>query len=215
MTTDDHIVFVVDDDLRIREALSDLLASYGMSAVTFGSAGDYVRAEKPDVPACLILDVELPDINGLDLQRQIAEGDHPPIIFLTGHGDIPSSVRAIKHGAVDFLTKPFNDADLMTAIRAAIAEDGETRSARAELGLLRQRYRGLTPREREVLPLVVSGLLNKQAAAELGISEITLQVHRRNVMRKMAAASLADLVRMAQRLDIPITHSRRTGRSRP
>jgi FixJ family two-component response regulator len=209
MKTDDHIVFIVDDDVHVREALSDLLASHGMRAVAFGSAGDYISADKPDVPACLILDVELPDINGLDLQRQIAEGDHPPIVFITGYGDIPSSVRAIKHGAVDFLTKPFSDTALMTAIGAAITLDRKKRSERAELSVLRQRYLGLTPREREVLPLVVSGLLNKQAAAELGISEVTLQIHRRNVMQKMAAASLADLVRIAERLEIPISHSRR------
>src|SRR4029077_2006268 len=139
----------------------------------------------------------------------------PPIVFITGHGDIPSSVRAIKHGAVDFLTKPFSEAELMTAIHAAIAQDREKRSERAELDVLRQRYRDLTPREREVLPLVVSGLLNKQAAAALGISEVTLQIHRRNVMAKMAAASLADLVRMAEKLQIPITHSRRGPESRP
>ncbi len=208
---DDCVVFIVDDDMRIQEALGDLLESHGIRTITFGSAGDYVLADKPDVAACLILDVELPDINGLDLQKQIAEGGHPPIVFITGHGDIPSSVRAIKGGAVDFLTKPFSEADLMTAVDAAIAQDREARSARAELGTLRQRYLDLTPREREVLPLVVSGLLNKQAAAELGISEVTLQIHRRNVMQKMAAASLADLVRIAERLEIPITHSRKSG----
>lgn len=213
MTVDDHVVFIVDDDVRVREALGELLASHDMRAITFGSAGDYVRAEKPDVPACLILDVELPDINGLDLQRQIAEGGHPPIVFITGHGDIPSSVRAIKDGAVDFLTKPFSDEDLMKAVEAAIAQDMAARSVRAELETLRRRYLELTPREREVLPLVVSGLLNKQAAVELGISEVTLQLHRRNVMQKMAAASLADLVRIAERLGIPITHSRRSGGS--
>jgi FixJ family two-component response regulator len=211
MTTDDHVVFIVDDDRRIREALGELLESHGMLAIAFGSAGEYVNAEKPDVPACLILDIELPDINGLELQRQIAEGDHPPIVFITGHGDIPSSVQAIKHGAVDFLTKPFSDADLMAAVNAAIAEHRTKRSERAELRQLRQRYLELTPREREVLPLVVSGLLNKQAASELGISEVTLQVHRRNVMQKMETASLADLVRVAERLEIPITHSRRAG----
>lgn len=211
MTTDEQIVFIVDDDQRIREALSELLVSHGMHAIAFGSAGEYINADKPDLPACLILDVELPDINGLDLQRQIAVGGHPPIVFITGHGDIPSSVRAIKHGAVDFLTKPFSDADLMTAIHAAIAQDREQRSQRAGLEVLKQRYLELTPREREVLPLVVSGLLNKQAAAELGISEVTLEIHRRNVMQKMGAASLADLVRMAERLEIPITHSRRSG----
>ncbi|CAN7143025.1 response regulator transcription factor [Rhizobium sp. LjRoot254] len=211
MMKDDHIVFIVDDDRRVQEALGELLEAHGMKAVVFGSAGEYVRSEKPDVPACLILDVELPDINGLELQRQIAQADHPPIVFITGHGDIPSSVRAIKRGAIDFLTKPFSDADLMTAVHAAIAEDRKKRAERAELGMLRKRYLELTPREREVLPLVVSGLLNKQAASELGISEVTLQVHRRNVMQKMAAASLADLVRIAERLEIPITHSRRAG----
>ncbi len=211
MTMEDHIVYIVDDDPRIREALTELLASHGMNTMAFGSAGDYIRAEKPDLPSCLVLDVELPDINGLELQRQIADGDHPPVVFVTGHGDIPSSVRAIKHGAVDFLTKPFSDADLMAAVHAAITLDRERRSAGAELGALRQRYLQLTPREREVLPLVVSGLLNKQAAAELGISEVTLQIHRRNVMQKMGAASLADLVRLAERLDIKVTHSRRAG----
>ncbi|GGC77742.1 response regulator transcription factor [Chelatococcus reniformis] len=213
MSNDSYIVYIVDDDERIREALSELLEANGTRVATYGSAGDYIRADRPDTPACLILDVELPDINGLDLQKQIADGDHPPIVFITGHGDIPSSVRAIKRGALDFLTKPFSDADLMAAIHAAIAQDRERRSERAERVALRQRYLELTPREREVLPLVVSGLLNKQAAGELGISEVTLQIHRRNVMHKMAAASLADLVRIAERLDIPITHSRRAGGS--
>ena len=211
MTADDYVVFIVDDDGHIREALGELLEAHGMRAIAFGSAGEYVNAEKPDVPACLILDVELPDINGLELQRQIAEGDHPPIVFITGHGDIPSSVRAIKRGAVDFLTKPFSDTDVLTAVHTAIAEDRKNRSERAELGMLKQRYLELTTREREVLPLVVSGLLNKQAASELGISEVTLQIHRRKVMQKMGAASLADLVRIAERLEIAITHSRRPG----
>jgi FixJ family two-component response regulator len=211
MMTDDHVVYIVDDDARIQEALGELLESHGIRAITFASAGDFMDAEKPDIPACLILDVELPDINGLDLQKQIAAGEHPPIVFITGHGDIPSSVRAIKRGAIDFLTKPFSDADLLAAVATAIAQDREDRLLRAELGLLKQRYLELTPREREVMPLVVSGLLNKQAAAELGIGEVTLQIHRRNVMRKMAATSLADLVRMAERLEMPITHSRRSG----
>jgi FixJ family two-component response regulator len=211
MTNDDFIVFIVDDDVRIREALGELLASHGIASHVFASAGEYVNADKPKRPACLILDVELPDINGLDLQNQIADGDHPPIVFITGHGDIPSTVRAIKHGAVDFLTKPFSDAALMQAIRTAVAQDRKARAERADLGVLRQRYLDLTPREREVLPLVTSGLLNKQAAAELGISEVTLQIHRRNVMQKMAAVSLADLVRIAEKLQIPVTHSRRTG----
>ena len=211
MTASNHIVFIVDDDPRIREALIELLESHGMRAVGFGSARDYIGADKPDVAACLVLDVELPDINGLDLQRQIAQDDHPPIVFITGHGDIPSSVRAIKHGALDFLTKPFSDDDVMAAIHAAIAQDHDHRSQRTELAAWRQRYLNLTPREREVLPLVVSGLLNKQAAAELGISEVTLQIHRRNVMQKMSADSLADLVRIAERLEIPVSHSRRDG----
>ena len=211
MIVHDHIVFVIDDDIRIQEALEELLASHGIHAVIFGSAGEYIEAEKPDIASCLVLDVKLPDINGLDLQRQIAEGDHPPIVFITGHGDIPSSVSAIKQGAVDFLTKPFSDGELMEAIRVAIDQDRRQRSRRADLDLVRRRYARLTPREREVMPLVVSGLLNKQAAAELGISEVTLQIHRRNVMQKMAAASLADLVRIAERLEMPITHSRRAG----
>ncbi|MCW0236287.1 MAG: response regulator [Ferrovibrio sp.] len=211
MSTDDQIIFIVDDDARIREALTDLLASHGLRTVAFGSARDYIAADKPDVPACLVLDVELPDINGLDLQGQIAASHHPPIVFITGHGDIPSSVRAIKRGAVDFLTKPFSDTDLMIAIGAAIAQDRENRAARAELESLQTRYLALTPREREVLPLVVSGLLNKQAAAELGISEVMLQVHRRNVTQKMGADSFADLVRVAERLGIQVTHSRRAG----
>lgn len=211
MTSSDHIVFVIDDDVRIQEALGELLASHGIRFAIFGSAGGYISTDKPDIPSCLVLDIELPDINGLDLQRQIAEGGRPPIVFVTGHGDIPSSVRAIKHGAVDFLTKPFSDTDLMAAIHTAIAQDRQQRSQRAESDLLRQRYARLTPREREVLPLIVSGLLNKQAAAELSISEVMLQIHRRNVMQKMAAASLADLVRIAERLEIPVTHSRRPG----
>ncbi|WP_395676685.1 response regulator transcription factor [Inquilinus sp.] len=202
---------MVDDDARVREAVGELLESLGWRTETFAAAADYVASAKPDLPACLILDIELPDINGLELQAQLSGDVHPPIVFITGHGDIPSSVRAIKHGAVDFLTKPFSDADLMAAVQAAIAQDREKRSERAELGVLRQRYLDLTPRERDVLPLVVSGLLNKQAAAELGISEVTLQIHRRNVMQKMDVASLADLVRAAEKLDIPITHSRRVG----
>jgi FixJ family two-component response regulator len=211
MKRPEHIVFIVDDDARIRESLCDLLASLGASAVAFGSVGEYVSYARPDLPACLILDIELPDINGLDFQKQISDQDHPPIVFITGHGDIPSSVRAIKHGAIDFLTKPFSEQALLAAIRAAVALDEKARQERAELALLRQRFASLTPREHEVFPLVVSGLLNKQAAAELGISEVTLQIHRRNVMQKMEAASLADLVRIAEKLQIPITHSRRTG----
>ena len=183
-----------------------------MHAVAFGSAAEYIAYPKPDVPACLVLDVELPDINGLDFQSQIAQGNHPQIVFLTGHGDISSSVRAIKAGAVDFLTKPFREADLMRAINAALAQNRDARRKRAELANLYQRLSRLTPREREVLPLVASGLLNKQAAAELGISEITLQIHRGNIMKKMEAESLAELVRMAGALEIPMTRSRHSQR---
>jgi FixJ family two-component response regulator len=211
MSDGDHIVFIVDDDERVRGALCELLDSHDMRTEAFGSAGDYLAAQKPDLPACLILDVELPDINGLELQRQVGADESPPIIFITGHGDIPSSVQAIKHGAVDFLTKPFSDADLMHAVEAAIAQDRATRRERTEKSQLRMRYECLTPREKDVLQLIVSGLLNKQAAAALEISEVTLQLHRRNVMQKMAAESLADLVRMAGRLAIPITSSRRGG----
>jgi len=205
----DPIVFIVDDDRRICEALSELLSTFDLHVVTFGSAAEYIAYPKPDVPACLILDVELPDINGLDLQSQTRQENHPQIVFITGHGDIPTSVRAMRAGAVDFLTKPFKEADLMRAIHAAINQDRDDRRKRAELGELRQRLSSLTPREREVLPLIVSGLLNKQAASKLGISEVTIQIHRSKIMKKMSAGSLADLVRMAGMLEIPITHSRR------
>ena len=186
-----------------------LLSSFDMRVVAFDSAAAYLAYPRPDVPACLVLDVELPDVNGLDLQSRIAQGDHPHIVFITGHGDTPSTVRAIKAGAVDFLTKPFKDVDLMRAIDAALSANRETRVRRAELNDLRLRLARLTAREREVLPLVVGGLLNKQAAAELGISEVTLQIHRSSIMRKMGAASLADLVRSAVTLGIPVTRSRR------
>jgi len=208
VSSQDLIVFIVDDDRRVREALTDLLASFDMHAVAFGSAAEYMAYPKPNIPACLVLDVQLPDINGLDLQSRIAQGDHPHIVFITGHGDIPSSVRAIKTGAVDFLTKPLREADLMRAINAALAQNREARRKRADLAALQQRFSRLTPREREVLPLVVSGFLNKQAAAELGISEVTLQIHRGSIMKKMGAGSLAELVRMAGVLEIPITRSR-------
>lgn len=205
MNSKDHIIFVVDDDSRICEALFELLSSLDLWVVTFGSAAEYIEFPKPDLPACLILDVKLPGINGLDLQSQIADTDHPPIVFITGHGDIPSSVRAMKAGAVDFLTKPFNQQDLLEAIHAAIAQDRKARRERTELFQLQQRYASLTPREREVLSLVVSGLLNKQSAAELGISLVTLQLHRSKVMQKMAAKSFAELVRMAGQLRVPLT----------
>ncbi len=204
MNSQDHVVFIVDDDRRICEALTELLSTFDLHAVTFGSAADYLAYPKPDVPACLVLDVQLPDINGLDLLSQTDERAQPHIVFITGHGDIPSSVRAMKAGAVDFLTKPLNEADLIRAIQAAIAQDRIARRHRAELAELRRRLSSLTPREREVLPLIVSGLLNKQAAAELRISEITIQIHRGKIMKKMGAGSFAELVRMAGTLAIPL-----------
>jgi FixJ family two-component response regulator len=200
----EHLVCLVDDDSRVREAVSEMLASAGVRVMTFGSFTEFTQFAPPDVPACLVLDVELPDGNGLEFQRQIERTDHLPIIFITGHGDIASSVRAIKGGAVDFLAKPFSDADLLQAIDAALAQHRAARLRRAEMSQIRARYSSLTAREREVLPLVVSGLLNKQAAAELGISEVTLQIHRSKVMRKMAAKSVAELVRLATKLEISL-----------
>jgi FixJ family two-component response regulator len=195
-------VFVVDDDFRVREALVDLFASKGLRCVAFASAADYLRAANPTGPSCLVLDVSLPDINGLDLQRSLASTDHPPIVFISGHGDVPSSVRAMKAGAIDFLTKPWSEENLLQAVRAALEQDRERRRNKAETMELASRLATLTPREREVLPLVARGLLNKQAAAQLGISEVTLQIHRSKIMQKMKAASLAELVRMAAKLDI-------------
>ena len=211
MDSPDHVVFIVDDDRRIGEAVCALLSSYDMHAVAFGSAAEYIAYSKPDVPACLVLDVQLPDINGLDLQGQIVHPEHgvnPHIVFITGHGDIPSSVRAIKAGAVDFLTKPFEQTDLMCAIRSALTQNREARRNKAELDDLQHRLTSLTPREREILPLLVSGLLNKQVAADLGISEITTQIHRGKIMHKMRADSFAELVRMAGTLSIPLAGSR-------
>jgi FixJ family two-component response regulator len=202
MNSDNPIVFVVDDDYRVREALSSLIASAGLRVTAYGSAAEFLEADKPDQPACLVLDLELPGPSGLDLQRELAHSSGPPIIFITGHGDIASSVRAMKAGAIEFLPKPFGDEDLLKAIDAAIALDRAARHERAELAELRRHYDLLTPREREVLPFVVAGLANKQTAAELGTSEITIGVHRGQVMRKMGAGSLAELVRMADRLRI-------------
>jgi FixJ family two-component response regulator len=207
MTQKSELVIIVDDDFRVREAISDWLASRNLESVAFQSAAEYLRFDNPDVPSCLVLDVSLPDIDGLELQDTIAPTQHPPIVFITGHGDIPSSVRAMKAGAIDFLTKPVDEEQLLQAINAALMRDRDARHRRAELAKLENRYASLTPREREVLPLVVRGLLNKQAAAELGISEVTLQIHRSKVMQKMRAGSIADLVRMAERLNIPASPS--------
>jgi len=201
-------VYVVDDDAGIREAFDEMLTLAGMGVVTCGSASDYFRVPKPDRPSCLILDVALPDGSGIDLQQQLSTGDHPPIIFLTGASDIPTCVRAIKAGAIDFLTKPCRKADLLAAIDSAIAQDCHLRAERLERTRLEHRHSCLTPREREVLPLIVGGLLNKQAADELGISETTLQIHRSRVMRKMEAESLAQLVRMAAKLAVPLPRTK-------
>ena len=202
MTKDEPIIYVLDDDHRVREALSSLLSSLGLRVEVFASAAEYLQFKKPDAPACLILDLELPGMSGLELQQEIAGEQAPPIVFVTGHGDVPSSVRAMKAGAIEFLLKPFDNQELLRSVEDAIVQDRETRHKRMELAELRRRYALLTPREREVLPFVVSGLLNKQTAAELGTSEITIQVHRGQIMRKMAASSLAELVKMAGKLGI-------------
>jgi FixJ family two-component response regulator len=201
-------VYVVDDDASIREAFDEMLTLAGMGVVTCASASDYFRVPKPDLPSCLILDVALPEGSGIDLQQQLSTEDHPPIIFLTSASDIPTCVRAIKAGAIDFLTKPCRKADLLAAIDSAIAQDCHLRAERLERMRLKYRHSCLTPREREVLPLIVGGLLNKQAADELGISETTLQIHRSRVMRKMEAESLAQLVRMAGKLAVPLPRTK-------
>lgn len=202
MSEDHPIIYVLDDDRRVREALSSLLSSLGMRVQVFASAAEYLEFKKSDAPACLILDLELPGMNGLELQQKIAGEESPAIVFVTGHGDVPSSVRAMKAGAIEFLLKPFDNQELLRSIEAAIIQDREARKKRAELAELRRRYALLTPREREVLPFVVAGFLNKQTAGELGTSEITIQVHRGQIMRKMAASSLAELVKMAGKLGI-------------
>jgi FixJ family two-component response regulator len=202
MSPESPVVFVVDDDVRVREALSDLLASVGLRVSAFGSASEFLESEKPDAPACLVLDLELPGISGLELQRELAERDAPPIVFISGHGDIPSSVRAMKAGAIEFLSKPFGEQELLQAIDSAIVLDRAARQKRSEIAELQKHYDFLTPREREVLPFVVAGFANKQTAADLGTSEITIGVHRGQIMRKMGARSLAELVRMADRLGI-------------
>lgn len=202
-------VFVIDDDAAIRDALQSLISSMKLHVELFGSAAEFLQRERPDAPSCLVLDVRLPGISGLDFQRKLTEANHSiPVIFITGHGDIPMSVRAMKAGAVEFLAKPFRDQDLLDAIHVALERDRARRQQESEMIVLRERFESLTPREQEVLPLVVSGRLNKQIAAELGTSEITVKVHRASVMRKMQADSLPDLVKMAVRLGPLTNHSK-------
>jgi len=201
MQHDTPTVFVIDDDPLIRNGVRSLIGSVGLRVLTFGSALDFLRSTRPDAPACLVLDVRLPDLSGLDLQRELRESDiHIPIIFITGHGDIPMTVEAMKAGAVEFLTKPFRGQNLLEAVQGAIARDRAARQERAEIAELRKCFDTLSPREREVLGMVVTGLLNKQIAAELCISELTVKTHRAHIMEKMRAESLAELVHITDRL---------------
>src|SRR5579872_316280 len=203
MSAEDCIVFVVDDDPLVRESLQDLLNSAGFTVRTFGSATEFIRSQRPDVAACLILDVELPDLSGLDLQAELVKsGIEIPIVFMTGYGDIPMSVRAMKAGAIEFLTKPFRDQDLLDAVHVGLSRDRERRENQSVVGALRARFDLLTERERMILTQVASGRLNKQIAADIGITETTVKVHRSNAMRKIKAASLAELCRMVDKLKL-------------
>jgi FixJ family two-component response regulator len=200
---DQPIVFVVDDDPAVCASMKRLIRTLGLEVQTFNSAQEFLQASRPDVPACLVLDVRLPDLSGLDLQAELAKANVDlPIVFVTGYADIPMSVRAMKAGAVEFLTKPFREQDLLEAIQHGLGQHRAARERRAAIGELQERLDSLTPREREVFPLVASGLMNKQIADQLGASEKTIKIHRRQLMRKMHADSLADLVRMSERLNL-------------
>ncbi len=202
-SAEEPIVFVIAADASVREALRNLFRSVGLRVEVFGSASEFLQSKLPDIPGCLILDIRLPRVSGLDFQAELADaGIHIPIIFMTGHGDIPMSVRAMKAGAVDFLTKPFRDQDMLDAVTTAIERDRNNRNEAKTLSRLQALFATLTPREQEVMALVTAGLMNKQIAAEIGIAEITVKIHRGHIMKKMAAKSLADLVRMAQTLGI-------------
>jgi FixJ family two-component response regulator len=208
MSERDAMVFVVDDDSPTRESLKNLIRSVGLRVELFASAQEFLRSKRPDLPSCLVLDVRLPGLSGLDLQKRTGDaGIEIPIVFITGHGDIPMSVRAMKAGAVEFLTKPFRDQDLLDAIEQALNQDRVARDQRAALEELQSRFSSLTPREREVMRRVVAGLLNKQIGAELGTSETTVKIHRHQVMEKMGARSLPELVRMVDRLGILVQKS--------
>jgi len=197
------IVFVVDDDASLREAIKSLLRSVGLEVEVFGTAADFLKHKFPDVPACLVLDIRLPGVSGLDFQAELAKANiHIPIVFITGHGDIPMTVRAMKAGAVEFLTKPFRDQDLLDSVQIALDRDRARRAQDKAVHEVRVHFDALTPREQQVIAFVTAGLMNKQIAAELGVSEITVKVHRGSVMKKMGARSLADLVRMADALGI-------------
>ena len=211
MSEEQPVVFVIDDDRSVRDALAGLLRSVGLAVQSFGSTQEFLQSERPDVPGCLVLDVRLPGRSGLDFQRELAESSiHLPIVFITGHGDIPMSVRAIKAGALEFLPKPFHDQELLDAIQLGIEQDRARRRDAAAIAGLHERFDSLTRREREIMALVVTGRMNKQIAADLEVSEITVKVHRGHVMRKMGARSLADLVRMADRLGVSAAKSDRS-----